>query len=140
MRGNICIGCISDTDPQPIMVRSQLGLYAICSIGVITNAETLSEELLDKGCANFETMSSGSINSGALIAALIAQRSSFVEGIRYAQEKIQGTMSLVIMTEDSIICARDKMGRLPILIGKRSDGFCFSFESFAYQKLGYQTE
>ena len=139
MRGNICIGCISDTDPQPIMVRSQLGLYAICSIGVITNAETLSEELLDKGCANFETMSSGSINSGALIAALIAQRSSFVEGIRYAQEKIQGTMSLVIMTEDSIICARDKMGRLPILIGKRSDGFCFSFESFAYQKLGYQT-
>ena len=139
MRGNICIGCISDTDPQPIMVRSQLGLYAICSIGVITNAETLSEELLDKGCANFETMSSGSINSGALIAALIAQRSSFVEGIRYAQEKIQGTMSLVIMTEDSISCARDKMGRLPILIGKRSDGFCFSFESFAYQKLGYQT-
>ena len=139
MRGNICIGCISDTDPQPIMVRSQLGLYAICSIGVITNAETLSEELLDKDCANFETMSSGSINSGALIAALIAQRSSFVEGIRYAQEKIQGTMSLVIMTEDSIICARDKMGRLPILIGKRSDGFCFSFESFAYQKLGYQT-
>ena len=138
MRGNICIGCISDTDPQPIMVRSQLGLYAICSIGVITNAETLSEELLDKGCANFETMSSGSINSGALIAALIVQRSSFVEGIRYAQEKIQGTMSLVIMTEDSIICARDKMGRLPILIGKRSDGFCFSFESFAYHKLGYE--
>ena len=139
MKGNLCIGCISDTDPQPILVRSKLGIYAICSIGIIRNANELVEELLEKGCANFETMSSGSINSGALIAALIAQRSSFVEGIRYAQEKIQGTMSLVIMTEDSIICARDKMGRLPILIGKRSDGFCFSFESFAYQKLGYQT-
>ena len=137
MRGNICIGCISDTDPQPIMVRSKLGLYAVCSIGVIRNARELSEELLENGCANFETMSSGSINSGGLIGALIAQKSSFVEGIRYAQEKIEGTMSLAIMTEDSILCARDKSGRLPILIGERSDGYCFSFESFAYQKLGY---
>lgn len=139
MRGNICIGCISDTDPQPIMVRSQLGLYAICSIGVITNAETLSEELLDKGCANFETMSSGSINSGALIAGSDCTAVFFRGRHSLCTGKIQGTMSLVIMTEDSIICARDKMGRLPILIGKRSDGFCFSFESFAYQKLGYQT-
>ena len=137
MRGNICIGCISDTDPQPIMVRSKLGLYAVCSIGIITNAEELSKELLEKGCANFETMSSGNINSGGLIGALIAQKDSFVEGIKYAQEKIKGTMSLVIMTEDSIICARDMMGRLPIIIGKRSDGYCFSFESFAFQKLGY---
>lgn len=139
MRGNICIGCISDTDPQPIMVRSKLGLYAVCSIGIITNAEELSKELLEKGCANFETMSSGNINSGGLIGALIAQKDSFVEGIKYAQEKIKGTMSLVIMTEDSIICARDMMGRLPIIIGKRSDGYCFSFESFAFQKLGYST-
>ncbi len=139
MRGNICMGCISDTDPQPIMVRSKLGLYAICSIGVIRNAQALSEELLASGCANFETMSSGNINSGGLIAALIAQRDSFVEGIRYAQEKIEGTMSLAIMTEDAMICARDKFGRLPILLGKRSDGYCFSFESFAYQKLGYTT-
>ena len=95
------------------------------------------KELLEKGCANFETMSSGNINSGGLIGALIAQKDSFVEGIKYAQEKIKGTMSLVIMTEDSIICARDMMGRLPIIIGKRSDGYCFSFESFAFQKLGY---
>ena len=139
MRGNICIGCISDTDPQPIMVRSKLGLYAVCSIGIIQNAKALSEELLENGCANFETMSSGNINSGGLIGALIAQKPTFVEGIRYAQSKIEGTMSLVIMTEDSIICARDKAGKLPILIGKRSDGYCFSFESFAYQKLGYET-
>ena len=139
MRGNICIGCISDTDPQPIMVRSKLGLFAICSIGIITNADELTEELIDKGCANFETMSSGNINSGGLIGSLIAQKDSFVEGIRYAQQKINGTMSLVIMTKDCIIAARDKDGRLPIIIGKRSDGFCFSFESFAFQKLGYQT-
>ncbi len=139
MRGKICIGCISDTDPQPIMVRSKLGLYAVCSIGIIKNAEALSCELLEKGCANFETMSSGIINSAGLIGALIAQRDSFVEGIRYAQDKIEGTMSLVIMTEDSIYCARDKYGRLPIIIGKRSDGYCFSFEDFAYKKLGYET-
>ena len=139
MRGNICIGCISDTDPQPIMVRSKLGLYAICSIGIIRNAKELSDELLQSGCSNFETMSSGSINSAGLIGALIAQKDNFVDGIRYAQDRIEGTMSLVIMRENSIICARDKNGRLPIIIGKRSDGFCFSFESFAFQKLGYET-
>ncbi len=139
MRGNICIGCISDTDPQPIMVRSKLGLYAICSIGIIRNAKELSDELLQNGCSNFETMSSGAINSAGLIGALIAQKDNFVDGIRYAQDKIEGTMSLVIMRENSIICARDKYGRLPIIIGKRSDGFCFSFESFAFQKLGYST-
>ena len=139
MRGNICIGCISDTDPQPIMVRSKLGLYAVCSIGVIQNAAKLADELLEKGCANFETMSSGSINSAGLIGALIAQKDSFVDGIRYAQDKIEGTMSLAIMTDKSMIVARDKDGRLPIIIGQRSDGYCFSFESFAYQKLGYST-
>lgn len=139
MRGRLCIGCISDTDPQPILVTSKLGLYAICSVGVISNADELSKELLDGGCANFEAMTSGSINSGALIGALIAQKNDFTEGIRYAQEKIEGTMSLVILTKDGIIAARDKNGRLPILIGKRDDGYCLSLESFAYQKLGYST-
>lgn len=139
MRGKLCLGCISDTDPQPILVTSKLGLYAICSVGIIRNAEALSKELLDSGCANFEAMSSGNINSGALIGALIAQKESFTEGIRYAQEKIEGTMSLVILTSESIIAARDKYGRLPILIGKREDGYCISLESFAYQKLGYTT-
>lgn len=139
MQGNLCIGCISDTDPQPILVRSRLGVYAICSVGIITNADQLSQELLEDGCDNFETMSSGNINSGSLIGALIAQKSSFVEGIRYAQEKIEGTMSLVILTKDGIIAARDKNGRLPIIIGKRHDGYCLSLESFAFQKLGYST-
>lgn len=138
MEGRLCIGCISDTDPQPILVRSKLGLYAICSVGIIRNADKLMQELLENGCANFETMSSGNINSGDLIGALIAQKNSFVEGIRYAQEKIEGTMSLIILTKNSIIAARDKFGRLPIIIGKRDDGFCISTESFALQKLGYE--
>ncbi|MDE6779849.1 MAG: amidophosphoribosyltransferase [Ruminococcus sp.] len=139
MRGKLCIGSISDTDPQPILVRSKLGLYAVCSVGIIRNAEALVEELLENGCANFETMSSGSINSGDLIGALIAQKDSFVEGIRHAQQKIEGTMSLIILTKNCIIAARDQYGRLPIIIGKRGDGFCLSTESFAFQKLGYTT-
>lgn len=139
MEGKLCIGCISDTDPQPILVRSKLGLYAICSVGIIRNADKLVQELLETGCANFETMSSGNINSGDLIGALIAQKNSFVEGIRYAQEKIEGTMSLIILTKNSIIAARDAYGRLPIILGRRDDGFCISTESFAFQKLGYDT-
>ena len=137
MKGNICIGCISDTDPQPIMVRSKLGLYAVCTVGIINNAEELVNELLDSGCANFEAMSSGKINSGDLIGALIAQKSSFVDGIKYVQEKVKGTVSLLILEKNRIIAARDKDGRLPVIIGKRDDGYCVSFESFAFQKLGY---
>ncbi len=139
MRGKLCIGCISDTDPQPILMRSKLGLFAVCSIGVIQNTKDLVDELLKNGCASFEAMSSGNINSGDLIGALISQKESFTEGIRYAQEKIIGTMSLIILTEDGIIAARDKAGRLPIIIGKRDDGYCLSLESFAFQKLGYYT-
>ncbi len=139
MQGNLCIGCISDTDPQPIMVRSRFGIYAVCTIGIINNARELEEELLNSGCASFETMSSGNINTSDLVGALIAQKSSFIEGIKYAQEKINGTVSLMILTKDNIIAARDNEGRLPILIGKREDGYCLSFESFAYQKLGYET-
>ena len=139
IQGKLCIGCISDSDPQPILVTSKLGLYAICNVGIINNAAQLYNELLDNGCANFESMSSGNINSSALIGALIAQKDNFTDGIKYAQEKIQGTLTLIIMTKDSIIAARDKNGRLPIIIGKRSDGYCLSFESFAFQKLGYKT-
>jgi len=139
IHGNLCIGCISDSDPQPILVTSKLGLYAICNVGIINNAAALYNELLENGCANFEAMSSGNINSSALIGALIAQKDNFTDGIRYAQDKIDGTLTLLIMTKDCIIAARDKRGRLPIVIGKRSDGYCLSFESFAFQKLGYTT-
>ena len=139
MSGNICLGAISDTDPQPILLRSDLGMYAVCSVGIINNDAVLRDELLCGSGASFEVMSSGKVNWSSLIGALIARKSSFVEGIRYAQERIDGIMSLIIMTSDGIIAARDAKGRLPIIIGKRSDGFCCSFESFAFQKLGYTT-
>lgn len=139
MKGNLCIGCISDTDPQPILLRSKLGLYAVCNIGIINNAVEIRSEILNDCFASFESMSSGKVNSSSLIGALIAQKDSFTEGIRYAQEKIDGTVSLMVLTEDGIIAARDKSGKLPIIVGKRSDGYCFSFESFAFQKLGYET-
>ncbi|MBQ8569400.1 MAG: amidophosphoribosyltransferase [Oscillospiraceae bacterium] len=138
MKGNLCIGAISDTDPQPILLRSKLGIYAVCNIGIINNAGDIRTEFLDSCCASFEVMSSGKVNSSSIIGALISQKDSFVEGIRYAQEKIDGTMSLLVLTEDGIICARDKHGKLPIVIGKREDGFACSFESFAFQKLGYE--
>lgn len=138
MEGKLCIGCISDTDPQPILLRSKLGLYAVCTVGIINNAKELTDELIAANSASLETMSSGNINTSSIVGALISQKNSFEEGIRFAQEKIDGTISLLILTPDGIIAARDKRGRLPIIIGKRSDGFCCSFESFAFQKLGYE--
>lgn len=138
MEGKLCIGCISDNDPQPILLRSNLGLYAVCTVGIINNAKELTEELITSNYASFETMSSGNINTSSIVGALISQRDSFEEGIKFAQDKIDGTVSLLILTSDGIIAARDKKGRLPIIIGKRSDGFCCSFESFAFQKLGYE--
>ncbi|MBD5117164.1 MAG: amidophosphoribosyltransferase [Ruminococcaceae bacterium] len=138
MEGKLCIGCISDNDPQPILLRSRLGLYAVCTVGIINNARELTEELIAANSASLETMSSGNINTSSIVGALISQKDSFEEGIRFAQEKIDGTISLLILTPDGIIAARDKKGRLPIIIGKRSDGFCCSFESFAFQKLGYE--
>ncbi len=138
MEGNLCIGSISDTDPQPILLKSRLGTYAVCNIGIINNDEELCNELLSNSSASFEAMSSGKVNSSTLIGGLIAQRDNIVDGIKYAQEKIKGTMSLLILTEDGIIAARDKNGRLPIIIGRRDDGYCVSFESFAFQKLGYE--
>ena len=137
MEGNLCIGTISDTDPQPILLKSRLGTYAVCNIGIINNDEELCNELLSNSNASFETMSSGKVNSSSLVGALIAQKDNIVDGIRYAQERIKGTLSLLILTEDGIIAARDKDGRLPIIIGRRDDGYCVSFESFAFQKLGY---
>ena len=137
MEGNLCIGSISDTDPQPILLKSRLGTYAVCNIGIINNAEELCNELLSNSSASFEAMSSGKVNSSTLIGGLIAQRDNIVDGIKYAQEKIKGTMSLLILTEDGIIAARDKNGRPPIIIRRRDDGYCVSFESFAFQKLGY---
>lgn len=139
MEGKLCIGCISDTDPQPILLRSKLGFYAVCNIGIINNAEELRSEILSDCSASLEAMSSGKVNSSSIIGSLIAQKDNFANGIRYMQEKINGTVSLLILTEDGIIAARDAKGRLPIIIGRRDDGYCCSFESFAFLKLGYTT-
>lgn len=138
MKGTSAIGCISDYDPQPLLIRSKFGAYAICMIGVINNANELIEEYLSETGGHFNAMTAGATNSTELVAALINQKNGFAEGIKFAQSKIEGTASILILTsKGSLIAARDKLGRLPILIGKNENGYCVSFESFAYQKLGY---
>ena len=131
------IGCISDTDPQPLLVRSHLGLYAITTVGIINNAEELVEKYFDDHGHQFMAMSSGKVNATELTAALINQKDSLAEGIRYAQEVINGSATILVLTPECIVAARDKLGRLPVLIGKDKEGCCVSFESFAYHKLGY---
>lgn len=135
------IGCISDNDPQPLLVRSHLGTYAITAITAINNAEELiKEEFTDKGC-QFMARSSGKVNETELLAALINQKEDIVSGILHAHEMVKGSVTLLILQEDgSIIAARDRLGRLPVLIGKDEDGYAVSFESFAYTKLGYENE
>ena len=141
MQGTSAIGCISDTDPQPLLVRSRLGNYAICIIGVINNANELIESCLDKEGGYFDAMTGGRVNSTQLFSALMSQKNDFTEGIRYAQEQIDGTASVLILKDDgSLIAARDKVGRLPVCIGRNEDGYAVSFESFAYQKLGFEDE
>ena len=133
------IGCISDTDPQPLLVRSHLGLYAITTVGIINNAEELVEQYFSDHGHQFMAMSSGKINSTELAAALINQKNDLVSGILHAQEAINGSLTLLILTDQGeIIAARDRVGRLPVLIGKNGQGHCVSFESFAYHKLGYE--
>ncbi len=137
--GNSGIGCISDTDPQPLLVRSHLGLYAITTVGIINNAEYLVQKYFSDHGHQFMAMSSGKVNATELAAALINQKDDIVSGILHAQDEIEGSLTLLILTEQGeIIAARDKVGRLPILIGKNEQGHCVSFESFAYHKLDYQ--
>ena len=138
MKGNAAIGCISDSDAQPLLVRSKLGLYAICIIGLINNKEKLVEDYLFTNGGHFGAMTNEGINSTELIAAIINQKDNFADGIAYAQSLIDGTASILILTDDGkIIAARDRLGRIPVLIGARDDGYCVSFEDFAYKKLGY---
>ena len=140
MKGTSAIGCISDTDPQPLIIRSHLGVYAITTIGIINNADELIEKFLSSG-GHFDAMTGGKVNNTELIAALIDKENDFKSGIQFVQNAVVGTVSLLILKNDgSIIAARDKLGRLPILIGKNEDGYAVSFESFAYEKLGYVDE
>ena len=139
IHGNAAIGCISDYDPQPLLFRSKLGSYAMCMIGVINNSEELIKEYMCDIGGQFNAMTGGLVNNTELLASLINYKDNFVDGIRFAQSKIKGTASILILTEKgTIIAARDKYGRIPVLIGKNSEGFCVSFESFAYQKLDYK--
>ena len=138
LSGNCGLGCISDSDPQPLLVRSHLGLYTLTTVGIINNAEQLIDRYFSDHGHQFMAMSSGKVNSTELVAALINEEESIVEGILHAQDVIDGSMSVMLMTNDGeIYAARDRFGRLPVLIGKNEDGHCVSFESFAYHKLGY---
>ncbi len=142
MKGNSSIGCICDFDPQPLLIRSKIGTYAICFIGIINNSDELIEQYLStSNGGHFDAMTGGKVNSTEMVAALINQKDNFVDGIKFAQNAIAGSASILILKDDgSIIAARDRLGRIPVLIGKNEDGYCVSFESFAYLKLGYEDE
>lgn len=137
MHGNLGIGCISDFEAQPIFVRSHHGAFAITTVGKINNANEIVDEII-KSNVHFFEMQNGEINPTELVAAIINQKDNFIEGIKYAQEIIDGSMSMLILTDKGIYAARDKLGRTPITVGKKDNGYCMSFESFAYLNLGYQ--
>lgn len=137
MKGNIGIGCISDYDPQPILIQSHLGCFGITTVGKINNADQLIRNLYENGHTHFQSMTNGQINSTELVAALICKKDSFVEGIRYVQSVVEGSMTLLLLTENGIYAARDLLGRTPFVIGKKENAYCVSFESFAYINLGY---
>ncbi len=139
MKGVSAIGCISDYDPQPLMIKSHHGTYAICVVGVVNNIEELFEKFVMNRGGHFGVSTGSIINSTELIASLINRKKDFVEGIKFAQSKIDGSASILILKENgNIVAARDKLGRLPVLCGKKKDGYCVTFESFAYLKLGYK--
>ena len=141
MKGTAAVGCISDTDPQPLLIRSNLGTYAISIIGRINNAEALIEQYLTFSGGHFDAMTGGKVNNTELVAAMINQKSSFAAGIEFAQSAIEGTCSILILRDNgSLIAARDRLGRIPVLIARGEESHCVSFESFAYQKLGYELD
>ena len=140
MSGVMGIGCISDNEPQPLIVRSHLGNYAITTVGRINNEAELIRSAFQKGSTHFLEMSGGKVNATELVASLINQKDSIPEGIRYAQEQIDGSMSMLLLTKDGIYAARDKMGRTPVILGRKDGARCASFESFSYLNLGYELD
>ena len=139
MHGTAAIGCISNTDPQPLLIRAKGGTFALCTTGIINNADALIEEYLAKDGGHFDSMTGGKVNSTELLAALISREEDLVTGIKAVQEAVDGTVGVVLLKDNGkIIAARDKLGRLPMLIGKGEDGYCVTFESFAALKLGFE--
>lgn len=137
MKGSMGIGCISDYEPQPLLIQSHLGSFAITTVGKINNEEELVKMVFDEGHSHFQEMSTGRINATELIASLICRKSSILEGIQFVQEHVQGSMTLLLMTKDGLYAARDKYGRTPLVIGHKEGAYCVSFESHAYINLGY---
>ena len=137
MKGNLGIGCISDYEPQPLLIRSHHGTYAITTVGKINNADAIADKLLQSSHSHFFEMSGGLINATELVATMINQKENFIEGIQYAQELIDGSLTMLIMTPKGIYAARDRLGRTPVAIGRKDDAYCAAFESFAYLNLGY---
>ncbi len=139
MVGTSAIGCISDSDPQPMLIRSRIGTYAISTVGIVKNADALIDQYLSFSGGHFDAMTGGAVNSTELVAALINQKSNFKEGIQFAQNVIEGTANILILKDNgNIIAARDRLGRIPVQIGRDENGYCASFEQFAYTKLGYE--
>ena len=138
MHGNMGVGCISDFEPQPLITRSHHGTFAITTVGKINNLNQLADHILANRGTQFQEMSGGSINPTELVAALINEKDNFIDGIRYAQEIIDGSLTMMILTDRGIYLSRDRLGRTPIMVGKKDEGFCASFESFAYLNIGYE--
>ena len=139
MEGTLGIGCISDYEPQPLMIRSHLGTYAITTVGKINNVKELTAQVFEAGHSHFLEMSGGDINATELVGALINQKSTLKEGIRYAQTAVRGSLSILLMTPKGIYAARDRLGRTPVVIGRKEDAYCACFESFSFLNLGYET-
>ena len=137
MKGNLGIGCISDFEPQPLLICSKLGSFAITTVGKVNNYDELLKQLYDSTHSHFQEMTNGQINVTELIAALICEKDSIVEGIEYVQDIVDGSMTLLLMTKEGIYAARDRYGRTPLVIGHKEDAYCVSFESHAYINLGY---
>lgn len=137
MHGHMGIGCISDYEPQPLIIRSHHGTYAITTVGRINNKAEIEKKLFQSGHAHFMEMSGGEINATELVSAIINQKDNLIEGLQHAQEMIDGSMTMLLMTPKGIYAARDRLGRTPVVIGKKDDAYCVSFESFAYLNLGY---
>ena len=140
MKGNLGIGCISDYEPQPLIVRSHHGTYAITTVGRINNIRELTDMLFGGTHSHFLEMSGGDINPTEMVASLINQKKDIIEGIQYAQDMIDGSMTFLIMTPNGIYASRDKWGRTPCVIGKKETGYCVCFESFSFLNLGYTAE
>lgn len=138
MKGNIGIGCISDYEPQPLLFSSKIGSFSLAFVGKVNNYEELLEDLYSRSKTHFQEMTNGTVNVTELIAALICEKDSFAEGIRYVQDLVDGSLSMLLMTEEGIYAARDKVGRTPIVVGHKEGAYCLSFESHAYINLGFQ--